>query len=155
MKKLMFAFCFIFGGLVAVNAQDTTSTQRQTQQYPTTTSQDDQDRERINSRDLPDPVKRSLEATEYRGWLVNAAYKSTGVNDQSMSNDSTSNQNDSTSYRAGSQNDSTSMSGQQNGAYGQEIYVVELKNGAQTKTVRFDKDGNKLDDGMNNNDQDK
>ena len=31
-----------------------------------------------------------------------------------------------------------------------EVYVVELKNGAETKTVRFDKDGNKLE---NNNDQ--
>jgi hypothetical protein len=27
-----------------------------------------------------------------------------------------------------------------------EVYVVELKNGAESKTVRFDKDGNKLDD---------
>jgi uncharacterized membrane protein (UPF0127 family) len=27
-----------------------------------------------------------------------------------------------------------------------EVYVVELKNGAETKSVRFDKDGNKLDD---------
>jgi hypothetical protein len=27
-----------------------------------------------------------------------------------------------------------------------EVYVVELKNGADIKTVRFDKDGNKLDD---------
>jgi hypothetical protein len=27
-----------------------------------------------------------------------------------------------------------------------EVYVVELKNGAETKSVRFDKDGKKLDD---------
>jgi hypothetical protein len=27
-----------------------------------------------------------------------------------------------------------------------EVYVVDLKNGAETKTVRFDKDGKKLDD---------
>lgn len=27
-----------------------------------------------------------------------------------------------------------------------EIYVVDLKNGAETKTVKFDKDGKKLDD---------
>jgi hypothetical protein len=189
MKKLMLAFCFLFGGLVAVNAQDTTSTSTQTQQYPTSTSQDDQDRERINSRDLPDAVKRSLEGTEYRGWLVNAAYKSTGVSDQAtsgqMGSDSTSVGSQGTQSTQGAQGDqtmqtdSTSTSGNtgnttstsgstsgstgnnstmgssgNTGAYGQEVYVVELKNGAQTKTVRFNKDGSKLDDeGSGNNDQ--
>jgi hypothetical protein len=172
MKKLMLAFSFLFGGLVAVNAQDTTSTTTQTQQYPTSTSQDDQDRERINSRDLPDAVKRSLEGTEYRGWLVNAAYKTTGVSDQAssgqMSNDSTSVGNQGTQGTQGNQttqSDSTSTSGNSGnagsmgntgntGAYGQEVFVVELKNGAQTKTVRFNKDGSKLDDeGSGNNDQ--
>jgi len=154
MKKVILASCFLFGGLFAVNAQDTTSTQTQTQQYPTTTGQEDQDRERINSRDLPDAVKRSLEQTEYRGWLVNAAYKTTGVSDQStsgqMSSDSTNVSNDQgvTGNEQRDQNDSTSVSGNTGnaGAYGQEVFVVELKNGAQTKTVRFDKEGNKLDD---------
>jgi hypothetical protein len=157
MKKLMFAFSFFFAGLVAVNAQDSTSTQTQTQQYPTSTSQDDQDRERINSRDLPDAVKRSLEATEYRGWLVNAAYKTSGVSDQAMNSDSTSMSSDSTSVSSGPRmkTDSSSVSGNANGsgAYGQEVFVVELKNGAQTKTVRFDKEGNKLDDDGSENDQ--
>lgn len=148
MKKLMFAFCFLFGGLVAVNAQDTTSTQQdqQRQQYPTSTQQDDQDREKINSRDLPDAVKRSLETQEYRGWLVNTAYKTTGV-----SNQANQNQNDPTSV-SGNPTDSTSSTSTA-GAYGQEVYVVELKNGAQTKTVRFDKDGKKLDDAGMNHDQ--
>ncbi|HEY0653981.1 MAG TPA: hypothetical protein VGD65_12670 [Chryseosolibacter sp.] len=177
MKKVLLAFSFVFAGLIAVNAQDTTSTSTQTPQYPTSTSQEDQDRERINSRDLPDAVKRSLEATEYRGWLVNAAYKTTGVNDQAMSSDSSNMSSDSTSVSSGprSQSDSTSVSGNQNttgnqntntgnqntnsgnqnmsGAYGQEVFVVELKNGAQTKTVRFDKEGNKLDDEGSENDQ--
>lgn len=188
MKKVMLAFSFLFAGLIAVNAQDSTSTSTQTPQYPTSTSQDDQDRERINSRDLPDAVKRSLEATEYRGWLVNAAYKTTGVNDQAMSSDSSaSNSSDSSSVSSGPrmQNDSTSVSGNTNsgnmnsgntnsgnttsgntnsgnrnsdntnmsGAYGQEVFVVELKNGAQTKTVRFDKEGNRLDDQGSDNDQ--
>lgn len=158
MKKVILASCFLFGGLFAVNAQDTTSTQTQTQQYPTTTGQEDQDRERINSRDLPDAVKRSLEQTEYRGWLVNAAYKTTGVSDQStdqMSSDSTNVSNDQgvTGNEQRDQSDTTSVSGN-TGAYGQEVFVVELKNGAQTKTVRFDKEGNKLDDdGSDDNDQ--
>jgi hypothetical protein len=154
MKKVMLAFSFLFAGLIAVNAQDSTSTETPTPQYPTSTTQDDQDRERINSRDLPDAVKRSLEATEYRGWLVNAAYKTTGVADQAMNSDSTSMNSDSTSVSSGPRlsTDSTSVSGDMNdsGAYGQEVFVVELKNGAQTKTVRFDKEGNKLDDGSEN-----
>jgi hypothetical protein len=169
MKKLVLAFSLVVGGL-AVYAQDSTSTTTpRQQQYPTTNSsstmgQDDQDREKINSRDLPDAVKRSLEGTEYRGWLVNAAYKSKGV-DGTMSGDSTSSSStssssSSTSGQSGQNNqssDSTSVSGNTSGntsgAYGQEVYVVELKNGAQTKTVRFDKDGNKLDDGSKQDDQ--
>lgn len=169
MKKVMLACCFVFGGMMAVNAQDTTSTSTQTQQYPTTTGQEDQDRERINSRDLPDAVKRSLEQTEYRGWLVNAVYKTTGVSDQAMSgqmsSDSTSNSGNTTSTTGNEQSneqnnetDSTSVSGNtgntgNTGAYGQEVYVVELKNGAQTRTVRFDKDGKKLDGEGDDNDQ--
>lgn len=153
MKKLMFAFCFMFGGIIAVNAQDTTSTPQQNQQYPTSTQHDDQDRERINSRDLPDAIKRSLETQEYRGWLVNAAYRTTGLNSQGSQDQSGQNQSDTTSMSGdhGNQSDTTSTAG--SSAYGQEVYVVELKNGAQTKTVRFDKDGKKLDDGGMNHDQ--
>lgn len=116
-------------------AQDTTSTDmtQTQQQYPTTQNNQD-DRERINSRDLPDPIKRSLETQDYRGWLINSAYKTTGL---SMNGQPAEMPSDSTSA----------------GAYGQEIYVVEMKNGAQTKTVRFDKDGNRLDDQGTDNDQ--
>lgn len=149
MKKLMLAIGFVFTGLVAVNAQDTTSTQQTTEQYPTT-MQGDEDRERINSRDLPDAVKRSLEQTEYRGWLVNAAYKTTGVSG-SVQGDSTT-QSDSTGVEGQVKSDTASASGE-TGAYGQEVFVVELKNGAQTKTVRFDKEGNKLDDDGDDQDQ--
>jgi hypothetical protein len=133
MKKLMLAFALVLGGL-AVYAQDTTSTdQTQTQQqYPT---MQDQDREKINSRDLPDAIKRSLEGQEYRGWLISGAYKSKGLSDNSAE-----------------QSDSTSVAGNM-GAYAQEVFVVELKNGAQTKTVRFDKEGKKLDGQGTDNDQ--
>ena len=144
MKKLLLASCLVLGGLCAY-AQDTTSTdQTQTQQQYPTTMHDQDDRERINSRDLPDAIKRSLENQEYRGWLINTAYKSKGLSpsgDQPMKNDSISIQSDSTSIS----NDT--------GAYGQDVYVVELKNGAQTKTVRFDKEGNRLDDQGPGNDQ--
>lgn len=130
MKKVMLAFCLLLGGIVTyAQQQDSTSRDQQQTQYPT---MQDQDRERINSRDLPDAIKRSLEGQEYRGWLVNAAYKTKGTSDM--------NQSDTTA----AQQDTTSVSGN-TGAYAQEMYVVELKNGAQTKTVRFDKDGKKLD----------
>jgi hypothetical protein len=162
MKKLMFAFFILLGGVVAVNAQDSTSTQKN-QQYPTQgqASMDDQDREKINSRDLPDAVKRSLEGQEYRGWLVNAAYKSKGVSSSSgnssssssTSSSSTTDDQSSNNQGGNNQGDSTSVSGNA-GAYAQDAYVVELKNGAQTKTVRFDKDGKKLDDPGMKNDKD-
>src|SRR5688572_9404973 len=103
MKKLMLAFYLIFGGMVVAYAQDTTSTdQTQTQQQYPTTQNDQDDRERINSRDLPDAIKRSLENQEYRGWLISSAYKTKGVSSM------TGNQTDTTSV---SQADTTSVSG--------------------------------------------
>jgi hypothetical protein len=138
MKKLVLAFCMVVGGLVAVNAQDSTSTDKQQSQYPTQGALgDDQEREKINSRDLPDAVKRSLEGTEYRGWLISSVYKTKGM-DQSGEN---KDQQDPTNPT-----DSTAVTKPETNAYASEIYVVELKNGAQTKTVRFDKDGKKLDE---------
>ncbi len=64
------------------------------------------DRQKIKAEELPETVKKALEAQEYKGWLINTAYhvKST------------------------------------------DTYEVELKNGAETKTFKFDKDGKKLED---------
>jgi len=140
MKKLVFALCMVFGA-VAVNAQDSTSTSSPTDPTSTqaTTGMQEQGRVKIKSQELPDAVKSSLESQEYRGWLVSSAYKVDASSTGSTGNTS----------------DSTSVSGStQTGAYSKEAYIVELKNGAQTKTVRFDKDGKKLDDGdQNMNDQ--
>jgi hypothetical protein len=145
MKKLTLAFCLLVGGIFAANAQDTTSVDKQ-QQYPTQGAQASQqdDREKINSRDLPDAVKRSLEGTEYRGWLINSAYKMKGVTSGDMNQDSVTNQ-----------TDSAAVSKPETDALNAEVFVVELKNGAQTKTVRFDKDGNALDDPNKDNDDQK
>jgi hypothetical protein len=140
MKKLTLAFCLLVGVIFAANAQDTTQVEKQ--QYPTQGAQstDQDNREKINSRDLPDAVKRSLEGTEYRGWLINSAYKMKGVQDAGDLNQA--------------QTDSTAVSKPETDALTPEIFVVELKNGAQTKTVRFDKDGKPLNDLNNNDDQD-
>lgn len=145
MKKLVFALSMFFGAVVIVNAQDTTSTSSPTdptvteQTSTASTSSQEDGRVKIKSQDLPDAVKSSLEGQEFRGWLVSSAYKVDG-SAQSGSSSSTS--------------DSTSVSSMPQGQNsGSELYIVELKNGAQTKTVKFDKDGKKQEDGSDN-DQD-
>jgi hypothetical protein len=154
MKKLVFALCMMFGA-VAVNAQDSTSTTSPTD--PTSTSQsagmEDQGRVKIKSQELPDAVKSSLESQEYRGWLVNSAYRVEGTSTSGTgSESSTSESSSDASTSDASTSDTTSVSGDtQTGAYAEAAYIVELKNGAQTKTVRFDKDGKKLDDGSEMN----
>ena len=150
MKKVMFALCFMFGGIVVVSAQetqDTTSNQYRTEtqsQYPQDSlsqdmSQDQsqsqdmmgqQDRERIQVTELPDEVKRSLEGQEYRGWLISGAFKA-------QSGDQSSMESDTTSTDAAQQQESTNATGMEQ----EEVYIVELKNGAETKTVRFDSKG--------------
>ncbi|HTE31609.1 MAG TPA: hypothetical protein VK666_14605, partial [Chryseolinea sp.] len=60
---------------------------------------------KIKSEELPAPVKKALEMQDYRGWLIDAAYKYTAT----------------------------------------ETYEVSLKNGAETKVVKFDKDGKKVE----------
>ena len=112
MKKLMFASLALLGSVALANAQEATPTQESTQATeapapaPATeavapASADQDDKTKIKSEELPEAVKKSLEAQEYRGWLIDAAYhvKST------------------------------------------DSYEVELKNGAETKTVKFDKEG--------------
>jgi hypothetical protein len=161
MKKLVFALCVCFGAVVAVNAQDSTSTPSPTDPSSTTTQQtspstQDQGRVKIKSQELPDAVKSSLESQEYRGWLVNSAYKMDASSTSSTGNDSSTGAtgNGSSTGSTGNESDSTGVSGNAStGAYAKEVYIVELKNGAQTKTIRFDKDGKKLDDGGMENDQ--
>lgn len=174
MKKLVFAVCMLFGA-VAVNAQDSTSSQSPTD--PTSTSQpsemnqdqssdvamQEEGRVKIKSQDLPDAVKSSLEGQEYRGWLVNAVYKvdgSSGMSDDASSGDADSQEETGSTSSA----DSTFATGNENipqqgvgeaGSHVEEAYIVELKNGAQTKTVRFDKDGKKLDGSDEMNEQQK
>lgn len=152
MKKVMFALCFMFGGIVVVSAQDTqdtTSNQYRTEtqsQYPQDSlsqdmSQDQsqsqdmmgqQDRERIQVTELPDEVKRSLEGQEYRGWLISGAFKAQSGDQSSMESDTTS-----TDATQPQQQESANATGTEE----EEVYIVELKNGAETKTVRFDSKG--------------
>lgn len=100
----------------AQQTQDTTSNQYRTEsQMPQDAAQ--QGRERIQATDLPEDVKKSLEGEDYRGWLISGAFKAQG----------------SASAQPGDANAT--------GAQGEEVYLVEMKNGAETKTVAFNNSG--------------
>jgi predicted aconitase len=98
MKKLMFASLALLGSVAFVNAQDAATPAPAATATP---APDQEDKAKIKSEELPEAVKKALEAQEYRGWLINGAthVKST------------------------------------------DTYEVELKNGAETKVVKFSKDG--------------
>lgn len=117
MKKLLFMMSMILGTAAFVNAQnqDTTQTQTQSQNL----SNQDQDRQKIEISQLPQAIRTELESTDYAGWNISSAYRST----QTETSDETK-----------------SM----------EVYVVELKNGADTQTLEFDRDGNRLNDDNQN-----
>jgi len=152
MKKIVFAFCMMLGTAAAVQAQDTTTTQSPTDPTVTTdqssTAMTQEDgRTKIKSQELPEQVKKTLEGQEYRGWLVSSAYKMNGASNSGTGTSGSA---------SGSSSSSTGTSGSTSanaGSYNQEIFIVELKNGAQTKTVRFDKDGKVLDDAADDGDQ--
>ena len=114
MKKLMFASLALLGSVALANAQEATPPQESNKATeavtpapapeavtPAPAAVDQEDKTKIKSEELPEAVKKSLEAQEYRGWLIDAAYhiKST------------------------------------------DSYEVSLKNGAETKVVKFSKDG--------------
>jgi hypothetical protein len=103
MKKLVFAMLAFGASVVAVQAQET---QPAADPSSSAVAPAQDDKVKIKAEELPEAVKKSLEAQEYKGWLINTAYhiKST------------------------------------------DTYEVELKNGAETKTFKFDKDGKKLED---------
>jgi hypothetical protein len=107
MKKLMFASLALLGSVALANAQEATppkESDKATEAVapaPAPAAVDQEDKTKIKSEELPEAVKKSLEAQEYRGWLIDAAFhiKST------------------------------------------DSYEVQLKNGAETKVVKFSKDG--------------
>lgn len=105
MKKLILSFFLAISVLTLAQAQDDTQTPP--------SSQDN--REKIEISQLPQPVRTALESKDYATWTVSSAYRST----QTESSDETK-----------------SM----------EVYVVEMKNGADTQIVKFDKDGNKVNE---------
>lgn len=98
----MFAFAAMLGSVVFVNAQDESNN---AVKAPEAAQQQQEEKVKIKSEELPDGVKKALEMQDYRGWLIDSAFK----------------------YAA------------------TETYEVHLKNGAETKVVKFDKDGKKVE----------
>ena len=99
MKKLMFALIALLGSVAFVSANVITYSVNQTP-----AGQQDE-KVKIKPEELPEAVKKALEMQDYRGWLVDAAYKDSKT----------------------------------------ENYEVHLKNGAETKIVKFNKDGKKVE----------
>jgi len=100
MKKLMFAFAALLGSVAFVSADAISNSILQ----QTPAAQQDE-KVKIKPEELPEAVKKALEMQDYRGWLIEAAYKDTA----------------------------------------KETFEVHLKNGAETKIVKFNKDGKKVE----------
>jgi hypothetical protein len=90
-------------------------------------SQDDQDQEgeKIEVSELPAAVQTKLQSTDYQGWVVSSARKK-------MWTDPSDPQ-----------------------ATSKEVYVIEAKNGSDTKKLKFDKDGNEIEHDKNKKDDQK
>lgn len=144
MKKVVLTLCFVGGSVALMMAQDqdtTTNNQYNSDQYRTdqpsqypqdAQSQDMQGQDqqqfgdRVQPTELPEEVKTALEGEDFRGWLISGAFKAD---------------------RSAAESDSTN-SAPQNQAFGtedEEIYIIELKNGAETKMVAFDKSGQEVE----------
>lgn len=112
MKRWVLALITVCAGWGDAPAQDTLQHQQSGQQHVPS----QREWVRMEVHHLPEAVRRSLEGTEYRGWLINAAYRS----EQGSADDTTRYR----GYRAD-----------------EVLYLVELKNGAQNRTVIFDEEG--------------
>jgi hypothetical protein len=104
MKKIWLVSLALAGSIVAASAQDISKDSTTVSTSSSAAVQDDQIQ--IKSEELPIAVKKALESPEYKGWIINAAYKDKK----------------------------------------HEKYVVELKNGADTKKLKFNTEGKVVKD---------
>jgi hypothetical protein len=79
MKKLFVAVCFMFGAVVAVSAQDSTSTKTPADEPSSSYSTQQGDawssKEEIAIGDLPSAISTQLQGTSYTGWTASKAWK--------------------------------------------------------------------------------
>lgn len=71
----MFAFAAMLGSVAFVNAQDASQEPSTNAVAPTEQAPQQEEKTKIKSEELPAPVKKALEMQDYRGWLIDAAYK--------------------------------------------------------------------------------
>ena len=96
-------------------APTTTDDQMSSQNETGVTQDQDQEGEKIEVSELPAAVQTKLQSTDYQGWVVTSARKK-------MWSDPDNAQ-----------------------APSKEVYVIEAKNGSDTKKLKFDKDGNEIE----------
>lgn len=114
MKTILIVLTMMVGSKIVVYGQDSTGVQHD---YDVEQQEEVQIvNEKIEPRELPDAIKKTLESQSYHGWLINAVYKEP----------------------VGETDSTNSINGV--------VYLVEMLSGARTKTVRFDKDGKELPD---------
>lgn len=79
MKKLIFACVMTLGAAAALQAQDTTATQKSDRyQTPAQGNQDAYtDKDAIAEGDLPSAIQTTLKSGEYSGWTVSKAFRKT------------------------------------------------------------------------------
>jgi hypothetical protein len=73
-------------------------------------------REKIEIHELPEAVAEALKMNDYAGWTIDAAYKALMTDPQSPESE------------------------------GEVVYIVDLKRKGEGTSIRFDKDGVRLDD---------
>jgi hypothetical protein len=125
MKKIMLAVCLMFGGATLVSAQETQS-QTRTQSQTERSAQQDQDQEGQPDQDQ-------------EGQQISVSELPDAVTAKLESEDYSG-------WTVGTVH--KKMDDSQN-----EIYVVEMRQGTETKKVKFDRDGNKLEKGDKHKDK--
>jgi uncharacterized membrane protein YkoI len=78
MKKLLFICLITFGAAAAVNAQDTTSTQRDNASRSQTQDQGRDsytDKDAISPSELPANIREQLQGQDYSSWTVSKAFR--------------------------------------------------------------------------------
>jgi hypothetical protein len=88
-------------------------------------SQDQEEGEKIEVSELPAAVQTKLQSTDYQGWVVSSARKKMWSDPNNAQSES------------------------------KEVYVIEAKNGSETKKLKFDKEGNEIEHDKHNKDDQK
>ena len=101
----------------------TTDDQATTDQSAVTPVDQDQEGEKIEVSELPAAVQTKLQSTDYQGWVVVSARKKMWTDPSDAQ------------------------------ATAKEVYIIEAKNGAETKKLKFDKDGNEIEHDKKKDDQ--